>query len=110
VITSCQASGGDFGVRAANCLFSSLLISGSLRAEAAAPRKARGPEGANRKRRGQGKPETFDFLGMTHICGQKWQTKRFLVRRKTFAKRLRAAIKGVRAALMRGRHLPVGAA
>ena len=61
----------------------------------------------NRKRRGQGKPETFDFLGMTHICGQKWQTKRFLVRRKTSAKRLRAAIKGVKATLMRGRHLPV---
>ena len=63
----------------------------------------------NRKRRGQGKPETFDFLGMTHLCGQKWQTKRFLVRRKTSAKRLRAAIKGVKATLMRGRHLLVEA-
>jgi len=25
----------------------------------------------NRKRRGEGKPETFDFLGFTHICGKK---------------------------------------
>ena len=24
----------------------------------------------NRKRRGEGKPETFDFLGFTHICGE----------------------------------------
>ena len=23
----------------------------------------------HRKRRGEGKPETFDFLGFTHICG-----------------------------------------
>ena len=27
-----------------------------------------------RKRRGQGKPETFDFLGFTHTCGRKWPT------------------------------------
>jgi hypothetical protein len=25
---------------------------------------------ASRKQRGAGKPETFDFLGFTHICGQ----------------------------------------
>src|SRR5690606_20252363 len=26
---------------------------------------------ANRRRRGEGKPETFDFLGFTHICAKK---------------------------------------
>lgn len=36
---------------------------------------------SNRKRRGQGKPETFDFLGFTHICG-KTLTGRFMVLRK----------------------------
>jgi hypothetical protein len=29
---------------------------------------------ANRKERGEGKPETFNFLGFTHICGQTWKT------------------------------------
>jgi len=61
----------------------------------------------NRKKRGQSKPETFGFLGMTHSCSRKRQTKRFLVRRKTSAKRLRAAIKKVKVTLIRGRHLPV---
>ena len=41
-----------------------------------------------RQRRGQGKPETFDFLGFTHICSQTRRGK-FTVRRKTIAKRLR---------------------
>jgi pantothenate kinase len=45
---------------------------------------------ANRKRRGKGKPETFDFLGFTHICAKTRKTSRFTVRRKTIAKRLRA--------------------
>ena len=38
-----------------------------------------------RQRRGQGKPETFDFLGFTHICS-KTRTGKFTVRRKTSAK------------------------
>ena len=37
----------------------------------------------SRKRRGAGKPETFDFLGFTHICGQTRKHGRFLVLRKT---------------------------
>src|SRR5438270_7349158 len=40
-----------------------------------------------RRQRGQGKPETFDFLGFTHLCG-KTRTGRFLVHRKTMKKRL----------------------
>jgi hypothetical protein len=35
------------------------------------------------ERRGAGKPETFDFLGFTHICGQSRQNGKFLVLRKT---------------------------
>jgi len=60
----------------------------------------------NRKERGQGKPETFDFLGFTHIC-QKGKTGSFWVRRKTIGKRLRAKIKEVTQTLMRRRHTPV---
>ena len=42
----------------------------------------------NRKRRGEGKPETFDFLGFTHISGKK-SKGHFTVRRKTIRKRMR---------------------
>jgi hypothetical protein len=41
----------------------------------------------NRKRRGEGKPETFDFLGFTHISGKN-SLGRFAVRRKTIRKRM----------------------
>jgi group II intron reverse transcriptase/maturase len=43
----------------------------------------------NRARRGERKPETFDFLGFTHICG-KTRSGRFYVRRQTLKKRFRA--------------------
>ena len=43
---------------------------------------------ASRKQRGEGKPETFDFLGFTHICGQSRKNGKFLVLRKTMRKRL----------------------
>jgi group II intron reverse transcriptase/maturase len=61
----------------------------------------------NRHRRGQGKPETFDFLGLTHICGRKKETGGFIVKRKTSTKRLRAAIQKVKVVLLRNRHHPV---
>ncbi len=59
-----------------------------------------------RKRRGNGKPETFDFLGFTHICGQ---TRKgwFQVRRKTMRKRVRAKLKEVKVFLWRRMHDPV---
>src|SRR5438445_11593835 len=37
----------------------------------------------NRKQRGEGKPETFNFLGFTYICGRTRRTGRFIVQRKT---------------------------
>jgi len=63
--------------------------------------------GANRARRGEGKPETFDFLGFTHICATTRKNNRFTVRRKTIAKRLRAKAKAIREEIMRRRHDPV---
>jgi group II intron reverse transcriptase/maturase len=42
-----------------------------------------------RKKRGLGKPETFNFLGFTHICG-KTLRGRFCVLRKTMAKKMNA--------------------
>jgi RNA-directed DNA polymerase len=60
----------------------------------------------DRKERGDKKPETFDFLGFTHICAQK-RNGSFTIYRKTMSKRLRAKIKEVRDKLIRNRHRPV---
>jgi hypothetical protein len=62
---------------------------------------------SNRAERGDGKPETFDFLGFTHICSKTKKDNSFTVKRKTIAKRLGAKIKVVREELMRIRHEPV---
>ncbi len=62
---------------------------------------------ANRVKRGEGKPETFDFLGFTHICGTTPKKKPFTIIRKTIAKRMRAKIKEMRSELLRRRYEPV---
>ena len=49
---------------------------------------------ARRRARGLGKPETFDFLGFTHICART-RDGRFWVRRITISKRLRAKLREV---------------
>jgi group II intron reverse transcriptase/maturase len=59
-----------------------------------------------RERRGQGKPETFDFLGFTHICATKRNGK-FVVLRQTMKKRLRAKVKAVKTELRIRLHDPV---
>ena len=59
-----------------------------------------------RAARGLGKPETFDFLGFTHICG-KTRDGRFWLRRITVSKRMRAKLKEVKDQLKRRRHEPV---
>jgi RNA-directed DNA polymerase len=56
--------------------------------------------------RGLGRPETFDFLGFTHICG-KGRNGSFWLRRVTISKRMRAKLKQVKDQLRRRRHLPV---
>ena len=60
----------------------------------------------NRRRAGQGKPETFDFLGFTHICGKK-RNGRFTVVRQTIRKRLQAKLSEVKAELRRRLHDPI---
>src|SRR5487761_1120209 len=60
---------------------------------------------SDRKKRGPAKPETFDFLGFTHVCG-KTRDGRFWLRRITIKKRLRAKLKQVKAELRRRRHWP----
>jgi RNA-directed DNA polymerase len=67
-----------------------------------------GPFAADdRKRRGEGKPETFNFLGFTHICGKKRSNGRFTVVRQTIRKRLQAKLSEVKAELKRRMHDPV---
>jgi hypothetical protein len=61
----------------------------------------------HRKRRGQGKPETFDFLGFTHICGKKRSNGLFTVLRQTIRKRLQAKLGEVKAELRRRMHAPI---
>jgi RNA-directed DNA polymerase len=61
---------------------------------------------ANREKRGQGKPETFNFLGFTHICG-KSRAGKFLIRRKSRRDRVRAKLKEVKAELRRRMHGPI---
>ncbi len=61
----------------------------------------------NREARGLGKPETFDFLGFTHICAKTRKGNYFTARRKTIKKRLRNKIAEVKEELMRRKHDPV---
>jgi RNA-directed DNA polymerase len=60
----------------------------------------------NRQVRGLGKPETFDFLGFTHICAR-MRDGRFWVRRITISKRMRAKLREVKDQLKRRRHQPI---
>jgi hypothetical protein len=48
----------------------------------------------NRERRGEGRPETFDFLGFQHISGKNG-LGRFMVRRTTIRKRMRAKLRQI---------------
>ena len=60
----------------------------------------------NRKRCGFGKPETFTFLGFTHICGRTHRGK-FLLERKTRRDRMRAKLKAIKAQLRLKMHEPI---
>jgi len=55
----------------------------------------------NRKREGAGKPETFNFLGFTHICSTIHKSGKFTVKRKTVGKRMTAKLRDVAAKLRR---------
>jgi len=58
----------------------------------------------NRAARDEGKPETFDFLGFTHICHMKWSNGMFTVLRQTIRKRLTAKLSEVKDELRRRMH------
>ena len=60
----------------------------------------------NRKARGLGKPETFNFLGFTFICGKSRRGK-FLVKRKTRRDRMRAKLRTIKEELRRRMHQPI---
>jgi group II intron reverse transcriptase/maturase len=61
----------------------------------------------NRKERGQGKPETFTFLGFTHYCGTRRSTGSFIVWRKTAKKRMAAKLQALKVELRRRMHEPL---
>jgi len=61
----------------------------------------------NRRRGGRGKPETFNFLGFTHICGKKRSNGRFTVLRQTMRNRLQAKLSAVKAELRMRMHDPI---
>jgi RNA-directed DNA polymerase len=60
----------------------------------------------NRKARGLGKPETFNFLGFTFICGKSRRGK-FLVKRKTRQDRMRVKLQQVKEEMRRRMHQPI---
>ena len=60
----------------------------------------------NRAARGEGKPETLDFLGFTHICATA-KGGQFWVKRITIAKRMRAKLKQVKDQLRRRMRQPI---
>ncbi len=59
----------------------------------------------NRKRQGKGKPETFTFLGFTHICSQLLSNGQHTVKRITIAKKQRAKLSEIKAQLKKIRHI-----
>ena len=62
---------------------------------------------ANRSRRGDGKPDTFDFLGFTHICGRTTSGKGFQLWRKSSRKRTKAKLRAIKDELRRRLHDPL---
>ena len=59
-----------------------------------------------RQRRGLGKPETFDFLGFTFICGKTRQGK-FQIKRKTRRDRMRAKLRMIKEEMWQRMHQPL---
>ncbi len=60
-----------------------------------------------RKDHGERKPETFDFLGFTHICAQTHLKHKFVVKRVTIKKRMRKTLQAIKVELNKRRHMPV---
>src|SRR3954463_14378142 len=60
-----------------------------------------------RAERGNGKPETFDFLGFTHYCTTKKDAADFQLGRRTQRKRMKAKLREIKEMLRRHRHAPI---
>ena len=60
-----------------------------------------------RKKRGLGKPESFTFLGFTHICSR-CRRGRFQLKRRSCRKRQRAKLRDIKQDLRRQMHQPIG--
>jgi group II intron reverse transcriptase/maturase len=60
-----------------------------------------------RKARGLGKPETFQFLGFTHVCAKTRKSGRFKLKRITDSKRVRAKLHALKGEMRRRMHLPI---
>ena len=61
-----------------------------------------------RKKRREGQPETFNFLGFTRICGRSRERGYFTVYRKTIGQRMAAKLKDIRQKLRQRRHASTG--
>lgn len=61
---------------------------------------------SNRTKRGLGKPETFNFLGFTHICGRSIRGA-FQLKRQTRRDRMRTTLRAIKEALWRRMHEPI---
>ena len=59
---------------------------------------------ADRKTRGEGKPDTFDFLGFTHFCTYSRNNGWFVIGRKTMKKRVRGRLQYLKAEFRRRMH------
>jgi len=62
----------------------------------------------NRKKKGEGKPETFDFLGFTHICDRTRKQGKFIVLRQTMRSRMQSKLRDLREESRSRLNRPVG--
>ena len=63
---------------------------------------------ARRQEHGESRPETFNFLGFTHVCGTTRKHGRFTVHRFSVMNRMRATLQVMKASLRRRMHRPLG--
>jgi len=65
-----------------------------------------GPLAELKARKRGGKPETFDFLGLTHFCSRTRDRRRFRMKRITSRKKYRAKVREFKEWVKRSRTLP----
>jgi RNA-directed DNA polymerase len=61
----------------------------------------------DRERQGKGKPETFTFLGFTHICGKTRKSGSFIILRQTARKKVKAKLSQLYQKMKEQRHDPI---